>query len=255
MDKISTLDELIQVISDTNNMLKKSGIIEKQIQEIMLQYCGFTNPFPLKYNNVEIRESKIHGKGLFATKNIPKNVIITYYPVHATWENNIYKIFDEDPILKKNIVNINNTYSKEIGQDIRIIGNPNNLSNKLLLGHMINDASGNVYENIDFEKMKDIREFKNLIAKYYIDGSKKRNCELVTLNNNKVSCVITTREIKMGEELMTYYDPFYWFQYNYDIKNYDIYDQYCSKLFEDKVFKSWIYQFNNFQLYIYRNGL
>lgn len=35
------------------------------------------------HNNIIIKPSPIHGKGVFATKDIPKNTTVTLYPPHA----------------------------------------------------------------------------------------------------------------------------------------------------------------------------
>ena len=89
----------------------------------------------------------------------------------------------------------------------------------MLFGHIINDPIGNIYKDISFESTKDYNTFKNLMKEYFIKGSKMRNCEFKIDNNNVIVCIQTTKDIKAGEELLVYYEPLYWFNYNYGTNN------------------------------------
>ena len=126
--------------------------------------------------------------------------------------------------------------------NIEVIGNPANISNKLLLAHMINDASGNVFKDVEFEKTKDLKEFKNLIAAYYIKGSKRKNCRLIVDDKKIITCAVTTREVKKDEEILVYYDAMYWFNLNYGtnnaISNHAL--KYTMILMSDPEFAQWI---------------
>ena len=69
VDEINKITNMFSKINDNNDRLRTM--------------FGYDIPIPLKYNTVEIRESAIHGKGLFAIDDIPKGVVITFYPAHA----------------------------------------------------------------------------------------------------------------------------------------------------------------------------
>lgn len=211
---------MVTTIEEINKITKKISEINDDINNLRTLF-GFHIPIPLKYNNVEIRQSSIHGKGLFATKDIPKDVVITFYPAHALLWNGKFVPNDKDPKLITNRDEISRYYGNYISftDNMEVIGNPTNTSNKLLLGHMINDASGNVFQDVKFDRTKDLKEFKNLVAEYYIKGLKKKNCRLTTDTNKIITCVVTTREVKKDEEILTYYDPTYWFNLNYGTFN------------------------------------
>ena len=215
MTTISTLKEL-------NETLKKipRRNLKDQMNSIRELFC-YLSPVPIKHNTIELRASSIHGKGVFATEDIPKDTIITYYPAHAITENGKFIPNDKDPDFIKNREEICRHYGQYISlpENIELIGNPNNTSNHLLLGHMINDPVGNVYKNVNFEDTKDLTKYKNLVAEYYIQGSKKRNSKIVFDEKNIVAAVISTKEIKKDEEILMYYEPQYWFNINYGTSN------------------------------------
>ena len=238
MKSVSTIDDINTIINkliEINNIINNANEKTKAIfHDGLKDMFGYTAPIPLKYNHVEIRQSSIHGKGLFATEDIPAGVIITYYPVHGVTEDSIledgttkgcrFYANDNDTNFIENRKEISRCYGHtiaSINNEYLIVGNPNNTSNKLLLAHMINGATGNVFLNIKYDDANNILEFKNIVAKYYITGSKNRNCKIKMDKNKVVACAVTTREIKKNEEIFIFYDPMYWYNITYETDNCD----------------------------------
>jgi len=218
----------LETINDLNESLNKHKLIENIINpnnnSNKIFIYGSNAPIPLKYNNVEIRKSNIHGNGLFATDDIPAGIIITFYPSHALIiDKKIYlsnKIVNKEYFME-NMESLSQTHSfyMSVNDNIQIIGNPRDTTNTLLLGHMINDGIGNVFLNIDIDETKNFIKFKNLVVKYFLEGSKNINCKFVKDNNNILISVVTTKNIKKDEELLTLYNPMYWFNINYNMGN------------------------------------
>jgi len=188
------------------------------------------------HNNIIIKPSPIHGKGVFATKDIPKNTIVTLYPPHAIKING-NMIPHADPQNLKDFESNFNEYLRDylacssLSDSQMFIGNPNIISNSFA-GHIINDACGNIFKNISFDETKKYPIFRNLVSDYYMKSIKNRNCRLVSDNNDLVICVETKKDIRAGDELLICYEPAYWFSYNYNnIDNIDNYDpNYCKTL-------------------------
>ena len=180
---------------------------------------------------------------MYATKPIPSGTIITYFPVHAIKikdDIDICGTQDDEFIKKMNIMVRDYGSYISLIKDISIIGNPNNTSNKLLLGHMINDPSGNVFKDIKYDDTKNLINFKNIFAAYYMNGSKKRNCTFKMDDNECVLCVVTTRNINANEELLEFKEPQYWYNYTYgiNVENY-AYDH-TIKIMSDNKFIDWL---------------
>jgi len=236
-------------LNDINCLNDKSKITLKLLgadpdYNQLISIGGYANPAELKYNFVEARNSSIHGKGVFATEDIPKNAIITFYPAHAIKKGRACIINDTDRCFKKNIEKNSRGYSVYLSlkNSVELIGNPNNTSNPLLLGHMINDASKNVFEGISINETKNLVKFKNKCAEYYMYGSKKRNCAFLINKDETVVCVVASRDINKGEEILTYYDPMYWFNITFgtgnDVGNHAF--AHTKKLVADKKFMEWV---------------
>ena len=140
---------------------------------------------------LEIKESKIKGtgNGLYTTKFIPKNSLVTYYsPTYIISGDN--KIYTDNKIItdKVIIMDILKTYGEYSIKyyNTKIIGLPGYRSNKYL-GHLINDKGykpGKIYK------------------------PHLNNC---TFNCKKGLAILSTRDIKKGEELYVTYGKNYWY--------------------------------------------
>ncbi len=143
-----------------------------------------------KEMSFEIKESKIKGtgNGVYTKKFIPKNSLITYYsPTYIISKDN--KIYTDNQIItdKDKIMDLYETYKDYhiTYYNTGIIGLPSYRNNKYL-GHLINDKGyklGKIYK-------------PNL-----------NNC----IFHNKGLGILSTRDIKKGEELYVTYGKNYWY--------------------------------------------
>ena len=60
--------------------LEKSQFDNKEYIIDILKLKILSSIFQFELNKVELKKSKIHGYGVFATKNISKDELITFYP-------------------------------------------------------------------------------------------------------------------------------------------------------------------------------
>ena len=86
--------------------------------------------FPFNLNQVRFSQSNIHGNEVFATKNIKKNEIITFYPADfVAGQPWIYSLIPSDEMSGLNINlsqgnSILDLYCLEINQNYKIVGHP-----------------------------------------------------------------------------------------------------------------------------------
>ena len=175
----------------------------------------------LPLNKVEIRPSKIHGKGVFAKQNIGKGEIITMYPgdilryypnkdkgkggeggskcgIMANYvSDEMYREIMKNP-LDDNLVK----YMFDVNDSYNIIGHPDLISNPAYLGHMCNDGARSSTPG-------DVEIYLNV-------------CLL--LNNsmyyNIIDChvaIMAYKDIKINEEILVSYGVNYWKHYYKDM--------------------------------------
>lgn len=196
----------------------------KIINLYLLQSLG---PFPNKYlrsippvlfertalskdglDCIEVRPSKVHGKGCFAKRDIQKDEVITMYPcdvlcfakqgfgkvgLNGYFPSRQYFERFGQKIDKSEITN----YGFDLNKNYRIHGHPKLIHNSGYLGHMINDAakpnsnpkSYLLYQKISWMKMN---------SKFHI------------LDGNIHVAIVATRLIKKGEEIFIHYGLGYW---------------------------------------------
>lgn len=191
--------------------------------------------------SIEIRPSPIHGNGLFATRDISKNTLLTFYPAHAIhMRDMVYSLkqYDTNNFCDK-IENesYNRTYGYEYDDHITLIGNPAIVNNKFLLGHMINDAGLNVFAGINHLEVE--KNLKNIVVRYYLQGISKLNCE-AKKDAHRIK-IITTRDIVSDEELLMLYGLPYWYGVEYDTNSDEIVEM-VERLVksDDKFRKYWL---------------
>lgn len=145
-------------------------------------------------------KSNIHGIGVFATKDILKNSIITIYPADI-----MYITYNENSTVQYSkrqgghcYKNIKNLYSVSFYDDYTVIGDPEFNTDPNFLGHMINDA---------------VKPIDNNINEYLKKSNELKNCEIISMAYNDVpyiSLIVSTRDIKVSEELFISYGTDYW---------------------------------------------
>tara|TARA_R110000868_G_C10864459_1_gene761776 strand:+ start:166 stop:798 length:633 start_codon:yes stop_codon:yes gene_type:complete len=185
----------IEKQDEVYNLLNKLNIVE----DLQIKCLNkFQNYIPeLK---IEIKKSNIHGYGVFATKNIKKNEIITFYPADIIIKKDkigskIYtsERYSEKKEENKTLTNwkndgspLNNPYLLNINKEYSIIGDSDFKDNLNYVGHLINDGakhnrtekSKQIYMKIAFLKMNCCYEKSNTCV--YIEAIKdiKKNEEL-----------------------------------------------------------------------------
>lgn len=181
----------------------------------------------LVHNNIIVKPSSLHGNGVFATCDIPKNVVVTFYPAHAVHIDGTASVFRTESTSFQDFASDHDKYARDYSAYFRvernnfIVGNPHEISNPMHLGHIINDPVGNIFNDVSFDKTKNYKIFMNLMKDYFVKGFKMQNCKLVPDEKNLMIYVKTTKNIKEGEELFVCYEPLYWFNYTYGTNNTD----------------------------------
>jgi len=244
-----------QMKNYTQNNIKNNTNVQGKIGDYINLVNIINSSLPnLLHNNIIIKPSPLHGKGVFATHHIPNESIVTFYPPHAIKINNIVSILCSDSPNIRDFESNFSTYKKDYSvytsdlQNSMFIGNSHMISNSLLLGHIINDPVGNIFKGISFEKTKNYDIYRNLVENYFIKGLKMHNCQFVFDKNNIVICVETNKDIRKGEELLTCYGPSYWFNHTYGTNDSD--DNhgitFLKKMFDDPQFQILMSNLDNF---------
>lgn len=165
----------------------------------------------LNIDYIKISKSKIHGNGIFATKNIKKGQFITIYPVYYIFIHDKYgnRYLIESPIVKQKNLTYNHEtikyYSFYFDEKSFISSDPRIIDDMLFVGHIMNDGikCKSTNENI-------IRNEKKVYDKISIH---KNNCEYKIIKN-MIIVIVATKDIEMGEELFVKYGFEYWKQIN-----------------------------------------
>ena len=148
-------------------------------------------------NSVIIKKSSIPGAGMgvFASKNIKKDSIITEY------KGKIYKNSNEQKLKNINKIELDE-YTLNLGNGKSIIGDKN-CRNVNSCAQLINDRA--ILDN----PQKLIYENANK----YIKSIENVNCEFVTISGKTYAKAV--KDIKKGEELFIHYGYNYWFRPKY----------------------------------------
>ncbi len=178
-----------------------------------------TKTVTFNINKCYLSDSKIHGKGVFAKKDISEESIITFYPAHyiaiinggvKVDEANMTKIIMCNKAMEMGLkysTDINHVYGYKLNNEYKICGDPRIIDDTDYLGHMINDgarghASRSKPNKLDKEIYNKIVVKINNASSYYVD----RFCV----------AIISIRDIKKGEEILMPYSYEYWEGVNKD---------------------------------------
>jgi hypothetical protein len=177
-----------------------------------MHFLGLILPFPVDV--VELRPSRVHGRGVFAKRKISKNEIVTFYPGDmVSWHANgrhpddptyvgIGMDHEGDGLTMSAKVNYEkdrdcyNDYSTMVVPFYDVIGTPENDKNPAYLGHFINDAA---------KANKDERS----IPIYNAISQAKANVKFMSIHDLHVA-IIATRDIEADEEIYIPYAAKYW---------------------------------------------
>ena len=148
----------------------------------------------------EVRPSRIHGLGVFATQDIEPCRYVTMYPCDgATWHPDLWEGDKSMHFGWPSTVTWleRHTYQQEVkpppgARAMAIYGDPLLHDDPNFVGHMINDgAKCNSLESADV---------------YQAISQRKANCQFI----GSIGALISVRHIKAGEEILTNYGHKYW---------------------------------------------
>jgi len=169
-----------------------------------------------RLRHVTVQKSPVHGKGVFATKDIPEHVIVTFYPADravsyrgkvGSGENEVHvlpsvrsKSKDTTALLSRN------THAFDLqacGHDIHkhtLYGDPECTEDAAYCGHMINDAS------------KPENTKRRALLKYQVESMEKHNCAFFRVGSKETVAVaiVSLCPISKGSELFVHYGASYW---------------------------------------------
>jgi hypothetical protein len=162
----SEITEEEKLIRTINLMKKCDAFVGNRSNidpNIKTNICVTKIPPPLKNNFVNVGKSNIHGYGVFATKNIEKDKIITYYPAHAVcFEKELIDKGEKEVIFANQNFQPDAKYKFNISENYSLIGDKKQTENSLLLGHMVNDAD-------------QLKIDQNILSEIQITAREKRN--------------------------------------------------------------------------------
>lgn len=164
-------------------------------------------------NKAFVKESNIHGLGVFAKCDIEKGELVTFYPGDIVQYDTLVGPKEGNYVLHHPserfasmygtsvdtliIHSKNSNYLLTIDEKYRIIGEPTLLDDPCYLGHMINDAT------------KCTDEEKYLKSNYL-----NTNCSFYISKGDLRVMVVATKNIRKDEELLVSYGVDYWKSYN-----------------------------------------
>jgi hypothetical protein len=169
------------------------------------QYApNITSLFP-----VEVRDSTIHGKGVFTTQPVKKGDVLTRYPCEQICYNfdGLFKIIKNEKSTGDFDIKYAQTLRSPCESVIKYIyGNPKNYNNQFC-GHLINDSY------IDVEKLQtlndcDLEVFGNLTLDYTLRTLHTSNCAI--RYTEYYAYVVALKDIDVNTELLCPYGWAYW---------------------------------------------
>jgi len=207
---ISNIETELKKILKENGDSFRSSILVTPIHAIDLS------------DKVCIKKSRIHKNGLFASQDLKKGELVTFYPCDIVmtfktkkgkksvqgcrsgrFEKAYEAVFGDlnNPLHKQSFSHYcaNNQYIYELDNETSIIADPVFKKSDNYLGQFINDgarASTNPKSHGIYKTVSSLRT----------------NCELVPLAKLHLA-IRTTKDIKKGEELLRTYGVNYWIKY------------------------------------------
>lgn len=190
--------------SSSNRRTRRSQSLlrSKGLSNILLTKGGFTIP------NIEIRDSSIGGKGLFAVEDIKAGSFITFYPGDMCYlkasegeedmmslSNELTNFLEKDnnvPRTSEELFKLFDRYIEYkhfVSDNDYIIGHPELIEDPKYLGHMIRDAAANS---------------SSTARENYNQAMPHINALSVILGTSSVStmCFLASRDIKVNEEIL-----------------------------------------------------
>ena len=174
--------------------------------------------------SIAVKDSSIKGagKGLFATKNIQRGSIVSFYPAHSLgielgqsqmWvstNDSDKEYFAKNPAGSSSYLHATDqpifnrpSILADISPELKDVpiyldANPNREVDPLWVSQYINDGAI-VTSNDEMG-----------VSQYYEQSKRKKNCIHIPFGPSPIMATVATRKIKKGEELFTSYGCVYW---------------------------------------------
>lgn len=244
---VETMREVNTAISAIDSYYESKDKEHERSHVKDILFLGFALPFDTPHNqSIELRKSvAVHGRGLFAKKAIPSEVIVTFHPAHLLLspDNYLYDMChksdtsektkqtkkakkkqnkeDEEiaqirlSLLMHYSIAMNGDNKSEEENGYRLVGNPIFDQDKRVLGHFVNDASYNVFKGVPVESLRDWCVFYGRYNMHILGTLGHENCYFKEDKHSTVVAVVTLREIAPNEELRACYPLDHWLMVEY----------------------------------------
>ncbi len=211
-DNYVTLREINDMLAPLT--LKNDPLKRESVTKLL---C-LLDPLPFFWSHyLEVRPSDVHGLGVFAKRHLPPGVVLTGYPCHLLGVGREVEQVCSGTVdaSAENLQHLADVYSYSM-RNLRLIGLPERHTDQRLLGHILNDAClVNVFHGTPLDALRDPATHSRLLKLYYRNVLKHTNCKFQQDAHGLLACVVSTREIAPGEELLLTYGLPYWHDHNY----------------------------------------
>jgi hypothetical protein len=157
----------------------------------------------------EVRTSTIHGRGLFATTDLPPNALLALYPPDAVLiqdGQDKFAILLDPTSTTVPPEEIRRAYGATVDKNIVVVGYPDVDHGPMFQAHIANDGAKGSLSLLD--KPEDIARERMI---YTAVSTRKQNATLVRHKSvPEWICLRTTRPVRAGEEILITYGHGYW---------------------------------------------
>ena len=212
MDEQDFIDQMELFVLSLKTLRRPNDL---DIPHIMTESLTNCVTLPSLKNFLEIKNSSIHGKGVFAKKSIEPNKVISLYPCHGIINGDIgyceKKNTGNYQLLSFKPDDYKIKLPKKESDCIFIYGNPH-IQDEGFVGHLINDSFKDVTElkKINKDNIK-------IYLKYMLNSIKSDNCTFVQCED--YIYVKTIKYINKGDELCSSYGFHFWSEMKSDELN------------------------------------
>lgn len=207
-DLINTIKSCLKLQIGYVSKKNIEKIVDKVYEKLIFYRDMFLRLIPI--NNVVVKPSLIHGQGIFATKQLKKGEIITFYfpyfleHVYTDTEKKQEGIILVPVISRRSFTDNNDELSAmrkgsiKIDFDFFLVGDDKYIGDQRFLGHLANDPCDFSKGNIDF-------------VKYEKEIIEKANASVVSYSEDrKFIYLVATKTIKIDEEILVPYGANFW---------------------------------------------
>lgn len=188
--------KLINFMYDNQKTL--FATFNKPFSDMLFSLSLTENPLPYNNDDIEVKQSTIHGNGVFAKRDIPKDNMVTIYPTQYIYEN--IGNLKHERFANAEHFDYDHRYAIKTTH-YHVIGDPTRLENMMLVGHILNDSACN------FDKGNyAVQHVKNIVGRYIL--SSDNNCAFKEIHD--IIYLKAIKDIKKDDELFVSYGPGYW---------------------------------------------